>query len=62
MLDLGANIGHFSTEMTRHFDCTAHAVEPDPLLIAKIADHPRIHRYPCAVVAAALAGNTLRFQ
>jgi FkbM family methyltransferase len=49
VLDLGANIGRFSTQIVERFNCTCHAIEPDPDLIARIPDHPRIKRYPYAI-------------
>ena len=49
VLDLGANVGYFSTEMVQNFDCTCHAVEPDPELLAIVPDHPRVRKHGYAV-------------
>jgi FkbM family methyltransferase len=51
VLDLGANVGHFSLEIARGFDCICHAVEPDPELLAHIPSHPRIKKYGYAIAA-----------
>jgi FkbM family methyltransferase len=49
VLDLGANVGLFSLEMVRLFDCCCHAVEPDPELLAAIPDNPRIRKHGYAI-------------
>jgi FkbM family methyltransferase len=49
ILDLGANMGRFSSQIVERFDCICHAVEPDPKLLATIPDHPRIKTYEYAI-------------
>ena len=49
VLDLGANVGSFSSEIAHRFGCTCHAVEPDPELRAHIVDGPLVHTYGYAM-------------
>ena len=49
VIDLGGNVGAFSSEMVRRFGCTCHAVEPDPAMAAQIPSGPRLHVYQHAV-------------
>jgi FkbM family methyltransferase len=51
VLDLGANLGSFSTAIVDEFPCICHAVEPDPELLACIPEHPRINKYGYAIAA-----------
>jgi FkbM family methyltransferase len=49
VLDLGANVGRFSREIVHRFDCTCHAIEPNPELLALVPIHPRIKTYEYAI-------------
>ncbi len=51
VLDLGANVGHFSLDIAHGFDCISHAVEPDPGILAHIPSHPRIKKYGYVIAA-----------
>src|SRR5437762_930407 len=51
VLDLGANVGRFSEDVVRNFDCICHAVERDPELMGQIPRHPRIKTYRYAIAA-----------
>ena len=59
VLDLGANHGMFSREMTKRFGCRCHAVEPNPTLVAMIQQN---ETFPIFGVAASGTRDKVVFQ
>jgi FkbM family methyltransferase len=51
VLDLGGNMGSFSSAIVDEFECMCHAVEPDPELLGYIPAHARIKKYGYAIAA-----------
>lgn len=49
VVDLGANVGEFTREMNRRFDCACYSVEAMPNLFAEIATNPKIHKFQLAI-------------
>jgi FkbM family methyltransferase len=53
VLDLGANLGEFSHELIRRYDCLCHAVEPSPATFARIPEHDRLTKHNVAICQTA---------
>jgi FkbM family methyltransferase len=51
VVDCGANVGRFSSEMIRRFGCLCYAIEAAPDTFDKIPIMPNLHRYNFAVCA-----------
>jgi FkbM family methyltransferase len=49
VLDVGANLGNFATQVAERFGCVCHAVEPNPDVLAHIPAHPRVHKHRLAI-------------
>lgn len=49
ILDLGANVGEFSSAMVARYGCTCHAVEMSALLHAQIPSGPRLRAHHFAI-------------
>jgi hypothetical protein len=49
VVDYGANVGRFSSEIIRRFDCLCYAVEPAPDTFSKIPITANLHRYNFAL-------------
>jgi FkbM family methyltransferase len=59
VVDLGGNLGEFSSGMAASFGCTCYIVEPMPELFARIPEGPRLHKFN---VAVASRNQTLTFH
>ncbi len=49
VLDLGANTGEFSRQITADFHCAVHAVEASPLMYAALPENPLITNHQVAI-------------
>lgn len=49
VVDLGANVGHFSMAIAKRIGATTYALEALPSTFAKIPDHPRVKKYNRAI-------------
>jgi len=49
IIDLGANRGHFSTEVSRDCGATCYAIEAVPRLFESIPENPRIRKFNLAI-------------
>jgi FkbM family methyltransferase len=49
VIDLGANVGHFSLAIVEKIGATIYALEALPSTFAKIPDHPRVKKYNRAI-------------
>lgn len=52
IIDLGANRGHFSTEVIRDCGATCYAIEAVPRLFESIPENPGIRKYNLAICSA----------
>ena len=52
IIDLGANRGHFSTEVSRDCGATCYAIEAVPRLYESIPENPRIRKFNLAICKA----------
>ena len=51
VLDLGANVGEFATEMVRRFGCAVHCAEPSPISFEQIPKSANLRLHQVAIGA-----------